>query len=391
MASLGTSIAEAVIHHYGRAAFLSRLSDPFWFQAFGTVMGMDWHSSGITTSVMGALKRGLNPRSHELGVFICGGRGAHSRRAPEELRRIAERTGLNGDALVRTSRLTARIDNNAIVDGFQIYLHSFAVTCEGQWAVVQQGMNEGMRLARRYHWHSAAVRDFTADPHTAIVGASRGEIRNLVDGRARPAQTALLAIARDDPAKTLAEVRRLDMPAHHDVRRTDVNARRLGAVLALAHERDIHDFASFLLLEQLGPRTLQSLALVAEVVHGAPTRFTDPARFAFAHGGKDGHPFPVPLKVYDESIGFLRRALGAARLGNAQKIDAFARLDTFTRVVEARLQPDADVEAAIAAERILSHAHGGRTVFDDATSSSRHRTSRQLELFPSDATRVRRA
>ena len=391
MASLGTSIAEAVIHHYGRTAFLSRLSDPFWFQAFGTVMGMDWHSSGITTSVMGALKRGLNPRSHELGVYICGGRGAHSRRAPEELRRIAERTGLNGDALVRTSRLTARIDNNAIVDGFQIYLHSFVVTCEGQWAVVQQGMNEGMRLARRYHWHSAAVRDFTADPHTAIVGASRGEIRNLVDGRARPAQTALLAIARDDPAKTLAEVRRLDMPAHHDVRRTDVNARRLGAVLALAHERDIHDFASFLLLEQLGPRTLQSLALVAEVVHGAPTRFTDPARFAFAHGGKDGHPFPVPLKVYDESIGFLRRALGAARLGNAQKIDAFARLDTFTRVVEARLQPDADVEAAIAAERILSRAHGGRTVFDDATSSSTRRTSRQLELFPPDATRMRRA
>jgi hypothetical protein len=177
---------------------------------------------------------------------------------------------------------------------------------------VQQGMNEGMRLARRYHWHSAAVRDFTADPHTAIVGEWRGELRNLVDGRAKPAQDALLTIAKEDPARTLAEVRRLEMPAHHDVRRADVNERRLGAVLALAHERDISDFASFLLLEQLGPRTLQSLALVAEVVHGAPTRFADPARFSFAHGGKDGHPFPVPLKMYDESIGFLRRALDSA-------------------------------------------------------------------------------
>src|SRR5207237_101779 len=185
--------------------------------------------SGITTSVMGALKRGLSPRADELGIYVCGGRGKFARRTPFELREIAERRGFDGDALVRTSRLTARIDNNAIADGFQIYLHSFVVTREGEWAIVQQGMNEGMRMARRYHWHSAAVRDFTADPHTAIVGESRGEIRNLVDGRARPAQSALLAIVREDPARTLAEVRRLEMPAHHDVRQADVNQRRLGA------------------------------------------------------------------------------------------------------------------------------------------------------------------
>ena len=384
MATLGTAIAEAVIHHYGRPAFLSRLSDPFWFQALGTVMGMDWHSSGITTSVMGALKRGLNPRADELGLHVCGGRGEHSRRTPDELRRIADRTNVDGEALVRTSRLTARIDNNAIVDGFQIYLHSFVVTREGEWAIVQQGMNEGMRLARRYHWHSAAVRDFTADPHTAIIGESRGEICNLVDGRAKPAQQALLAIARDDPGRTLAEVRRLQMPAHHDVRQTDVNERRLGAVLALAHERRVSDFASFLLLEQLGPRTLQSLALVAEVVHGAPARFADPARFAFAHGGKDGHPFPVPLKVYDESLGFLRRALGAAKLGHTEKLDGFARLDTFTRLVEERLSPEADVDLAIAHERALSQSLGGRTVFDDKRrhDDARRRSPSQLELFP---------
>src|SRR3982751_5116229 len=230
MATLGTAIAESVIHHYGHAAFLSRLSDPFWFQAFGTVMGMDWHSSGITTSVMGALKRGLNPRAHELGVYICGGRGKQSLRTPDELRAIADRVGVDGDALVRTSRLTARIDNNAVADGFQIYLHSFVLTADGEWAVVQQGMNERSRLARRYHWHSASVRDFTADPHTAIVGAHAGTIRNLVDARARPAQDALLTIAGGAPAATLATVRRLEMPMRHEVRPSDVQARRLGAV-----------------------------------------------------------------------------------------------------------------------------------------------------------------
>jgi hypothetical protein len=297
MVTLGTAIAESVLHHYGRAALLSRLSDPCWFQAFGTVMGMDWHSSGITTSVMGALKKGLNPRAHELGIYICGGRGRHSRNTPHELCAVAERTSLDGDALVRTSRLTARIDNNAVQDGFQIYLHAFVLTPEGDWAVVQQGMNEASRLARRYHWHSAAVRDFTVEPHTAIVGEHAGTIRNLVHRHARPAQEALLAIARADPAQTLDDARRLRMPRHHDVRPRDVDEKRLGAVLAVAHERELRDFASLLLVEQLGPRTLQSLALIAEVVHGTPTRFEDPARFSFAHGGKDGHPFPVPLTV----------------------------------------------------------------------------------------------
>ena len=370
MSTLGTAIAESVLLHYGRPALLSRLSDPFWFQALGSVMGMDWHSSGITTSVMGALKRGLNPRAHELGVYICGGRGKQSRETPGELRAIAERINLDGDALVRTSRLTARVDNNAVADGFQIYLHSFVLTRDGDWAVVQQGMNEASRLARRYHWHSAAVRDFTFEPHSAIVGEHAGTIMNLVDREARPAQDALLAITREDPSRTLADVRSLVMPAHHDVRAKDVNEKRLGAVLALAHERDLRDFASFLLLEQLGPRTLQSLALVAEVVHGTPTRFDDPARFAFAHGGKDGHPFPVPLTVYDESIAVLRRALDSARLGDTDKLGGVKRLDAFTRAIEARRGPEADVTATIAHERAISESLGGRTVFDDPPSRS---------------------
>jgi uncharacterized protein len=381
MTTLGTAIAESIVVHYGRSAFLSRLSDPFWFQAFGSVMGMDWHSSGITTSVMGALKRGLNPRAGELGLYVCGGRGRQSRNTPAELRQIADATSLDGPALVRASRLTARIDNNAVDDGFQIYLHSFVLSADGEWAVVQQGMNDDSGLARRYHWHSPAVRDFTADPHAAIVGESQGMIRNLVDRRAAPAQDALLAIARDDPDKTLAEVRRLEMPARHNVRPSDVNAKRLGAVLALAHERDLRDFASFLLLEQLGPRTLQSLALVAEVIHGAPTRFEDPARFAFAHGGKDGHPFPVPLKVFDDSIGVLRRALDSARVGHSDKLHAMKRLDALVRTVEERRAPHADVDAAIAHERSISRSLGGRTVFDDVAAARRQHKRGQLQLF----------
>ena len=382
MERLGTGIVEAVVHHYGRGALLTRLSDPFWFQALGSVMGMDWHSSGITTSVMSALKRGLNPRAHELGLFVCGGRGRQSRRTPEELRALGDRLGLDGEALVRTSRLTARVDNNAVDDGFQIYLHSFVLTADGEWAVVQQGMNEGSGLARRYHWHSPTVRDFVSDPHAAIVGEPGGTIRNLVDGRARPAQEALLAIAREEPSRTLAEVRRLEMPAHHDVRSRDVQERRLGAVLALAHERELRDFASFLLLEQLGPRTLQSLALVAEVVHGAPARFDDPARFSFAHGGKDGQPFPVPLKVYDESIGVLRRALDAATVGHSEKLDGFKRLDAFTRAIEQGRQPVADVNATIARERAISRSLGGRTVLDDRRASPTRPVKGQLNLFP---------
>src|SRR5215210_3586137 len=224
MTTMGTAISESVIHHYGPSALLSRLSDPFWFQAMGSVMGMDWHSSGITTSVLGALKRGLNPRAHELGIWVCGGRGRHSRRTPDELREIADRTGLAGEALVRSSKLTAKIDNNAVGDGFQLYLHAFLLTADGDWAVVQQGMNDGTGYARRYHWHSASVRDFVNNPHAAIFGEPQGNILNLVDTRAAPARSALLDISRDDPERTLTLTRK------HEVTARDVDLKRLGAV-----------------------------------------------------------------------------------------------------------------------------------------------------------------
>jgi uncharacterized protein len=385
MEKLGTAIVESIVYHYGAAEFLSRLSDPFWFQALGSVMGMDWHSSGITTAAMGALKRGLNPRAHELGIYVCGGRGKQSRKTPAELLAIADRNSLDGERLVRTSRLTAKIDNNAIADGFQIYLHSFVVADSGDWAVVQQGLNDQSGLARRYHWHSASVHDFTSDPHTGIVGQNEGIILNLVDGRAKPAQNAMLNIANERPDKTIAETRKLAMPKHHDVRAGDVDLRRLGAVLAVSYERQLRDFASLLLVENLGPRTLQTLALVAEVVHGAPARFSDPARFSFALGGKDRHPFPVPLKTYDESLAVLRRGLDAAKLGHTEKIEGFKRLDRLVRAVEQRYEPVADFEDVVRHEHAMSPSLYGRSVFDDKRTRRRKSASlprdRQLSLF----------
>lgn len=379
MTKLGTAIAESILYQSGPSELLSRLSDPFWFQALGCVMGMDWHSSGITTSVLGALKRGLNPRVNELGIHVCGGRGRHSRRTPEELRALAETRGLNGDELARVSRLTARIDNNAIADGFQLYLHSFIVSTTGEWAVVQQGMNDLSGLARRYHWHSSSVRDFTCAPHTAIVGESQGTIMNLVDANAGSAQAAMLDIVRDNPERTLASARTLRMPSHHNVRANDVDLKRLGAVLATAYDRELRDFASLLLVEKLGSRTLQSLALIAEVVHGVPSRFSDPARFSFALGGKDGHPFPVPLKVYDESIAVLRRSLEAAKLGSSEKLDGFARLENFVRAVERKRSAHANFKQALRHEEEISKSMDGRTVFDGKKRSKRQ--GAQLSLF----------
>ncbi len=381
MTKMGTAIVEAILQSYGHSELLSRLADPFWFQALGSVMGMDWHSSGITTSVMGALKRGLARQADELGIYICGGRGRHSRNTPNELRAIAERKSLDGDSLIRTSRLTARIDNNAIADGFQIYLHTIVLSAQGEWTVIQQGMNERSRMARRYHWHSTTVRDFTSDPHTGIVGEHQGTIMNLVDAKAKEAQNALLTIAGSNTDVTLNTARQLLVPRRHEVRPQDVDLKRLGTVLAVAYEREFRDFASLLLLENLGPRTLQSLALIAEVIHGTPTRFSDPARYSFSLGGKDRHPFPVPLKTYDESISVLRASLDAARLGDKEKLDGFRRLEKFARAVEQNCEPCAEFDAVIAHENAISRDLGGRSVFDDTKKEPPVPRSKQLSLF----------
>ena len=379
MAALGGAISESIILNYGTQELLARLADPFWFQAFGCVLGMDWHSSGITTSVIGALKRSLSPKAGELGIFVCGGRGRHSRQTPDELLFVGERTGLDAHALIRASRLSARVDNNAVGDGFQLYLHSFIVARDGQWVVVQQGMNGQTGMARRYHWHSAALKSFVEAPHSGIAGQPQGEIMNLVDRQAAPAQGAILELLRQQPDKNLQEIRKLTMDRQHEVGRHCVDLKRLGAVLLTAYERNLSDFASALLLEKLGPRTLQSLALVAEVIHGTPTRFRDPARFAFAHGGKDRQPFPVPTKIYDRTVEVLQTSIEKAKVGDKDRIDGLARLHRFVLMVEKTLQPEADFDALIAHENRISPSLGGRSVFGPALPVKRG--SQQLRLF----------
>lgn len=315
MVKMARAITEAVLADYDKEEFVRKVSDPYWFQALGSVLGMDWHSSGITTSVMGALKKAINPISGALGIYVCGGRGSHSRRTPDELLDYSGRTGLDGKSLVRCSRLSARIDNTAIQDGFQIYLHSFIVTDTGTWTVVQQGMNGPAGMARRYHWHSRDIKSFVEEPHTSIIGENMGQILNLTDRKASAAREGILKLTHESPAKMTDEIRLMVLPAHHDVSYRDVDLKRLGAVLAIAYDRKFNDFEDLMLLEGLGPKTLRSLTLVSEVIHGTPSRFDDPARFSFAHGGKDGKPFPVQTTVYDETYSYLRQAIDRAKLG----------------------------------------------------------------------------
>lgn len=378
MRKLGGAIVESIVLEYGTAELMLRMSDPLWFQAFGCVLGMDWHSSGITTSVMGALKGALNYRFNDIGIYICGGKGKHSRETPNELLRLADRTGLNGNELVRTSRLTAKVDNNAIQDGFQIYLHSFIVSKNGDWSVIQQGMNGSNGMARRYHWNSANLKSYVEEPHSFIYGLNQGEILNLTDKNAASAKEGVLSIVKEDPNVILSEARKIIMPSHHDVREKDVDLKRLGSVLALAHEKAPQDFESLLLLEGVGPRTIQSLTLVSEIIHGTPSRFTDPARFSFAHGGKDGHPFPVPTKTYDQTIEIIRTALDKARLGVTDKNEAIKNLSLAAQAIEKNFIPNANFYKVIEQERRDAWKYGGRTVFGK---SKPPKDNGQMSLF----------
>jgi hypothetical protein len=380
MSRLGAVVAQAIVHHYGRDELLRRLSHPFWFQSFGAVMGMDWHSSGITTSVIGALKRGLQPLSGELGLHVCGGRGRHSRKTPAELTAVGDRVGLDAGALARASRLVAKVDSAAVQDGFNLYLHGFIVADDGKWVVVQQGMNGDRRQARRYHWLSEGLSSFVEAPHAAIEGHGQGEIVNLTDRRAaaaRSAQVRLLetlgpdgvvrqlkalepAQAAPEPAQALLP--HLVMPDHHDVRADDVVLRRLHGTLAAASEQGPKDFQDLLLTPGVGARTVEALAMVAEVIHGTPSRFSDPARFSLALGGKDRQPFPVPIRVYDQTLTVLKSAVSNARLGREEELGALKRLDQQARLLERHARGQSLGEH-IAAERASSHAYGGRSVF----------------------------
>ncbi len=377
MARLGLAITECILQDFGKREFLKRLAHPFWFQSLGCVMGMDWHSSGITTSVLGALKKSINPLSKELGIHVCGGKGKHSKHTPAELVCYGNRTGLETAQLVRASKLVAKVDNTAIQDGYQLYLHAFIISDQGDWTVVQQGMKDADASARRYHWHSDGLRSFTEQPHTGICGVYQGEILDMTAPDAKPVKTAMMDLCAENPTRVLTEITKLTMPRRHWVTAEDIDLRRLGAMLWLTHEKHPSDFDELLLLRGMGARTLQSLALVSEVIYGTPTRFTDPARFSFAHGGKDGHPFPVPTKVYDETIDVLTRAVQKAKLGVGDKKQAIRALSDLAYRAEQDFTPKDNLDNLLKKERDQAWKYGGKTVFGDATPPS----TRQLSLF----------
>jgi hypothetical protein len=281
---------------------------------------------------------------------------------------------------VRSSKLAAKVDNTAVQDGFQLYLHNFVVTTAGEWTIVQQGMNEASGMARRYHWHSKQFQSYLDSPHAGVTGENQGLILNLAHRDAAATRNSIVALTEEPSDKILPEIRKIVMPRHHDVRAGDVNMKRLGAALMLAHERGIADFESLLMLEGVGPRTVQSLTLVSEIIYGSPTRFNDPARFSFAHGGKDGHPFPVPLKVYDETISVLKAAVEKSKIGLTDKQKAIQQLSSLAWKIEETFTPRPFFEDVVQNERDDSHLHGGMTVFGKAMPPG-NRQSKQLNPF----------
>jgi uncharacterized protein len=327
MRALGREIALAVVAEEGTGGLLRRVADPVWFQAFGAVLGFDWHSSGVTTTACGALKEGLRGIEAEAGITVAGGKGRASRRTPAELEAAGERTGLDPAPLVRASRLSAKVDSSAVQDGFQIYHHTFFLADDASWAVVQQGMNETSGTARRYHW--LTTERFEADPHAAVAGPRSAEVLNLVAGEAGSNRETSAALAREGPGPVIREIgrmRELEMPHRHAVRLADLEPSRLERVLTPAYEAQPEDYTALLAVPGVGAKGLRALALVAELTYGEPASVRDPVSYAFAHGGKDGTPFPVDRGTYDATIESLRRAIGDAKAGRSDKVAALKRL-----------------------------------------------------------------
>jgi hypothetical protein len=338
MVKLSVELVRVMIEEYGHRTVLQRMSDPHWFQAFGCVLGFDWHSSGLTTTALGALKEGLKGREGELGFFVAGGKGAASRKTPDELVSWGERTGLDGDRLAYLSRITAKVDNTALQDGYQLYHHVFLVTAKGDWAVVQQGMSADAGYARRYHWLGEAVANVVDEPHAAIASAahaSTSPVLNFVAHESASVRSAIVSVVKesnpDALSHDLARLPELWLPAHHHIAAQDVDPKRMARLLPMLHEAAPDDFESLLALQGVGPKSLRALGLMAELLHGTPTSVRDPARYAWAHGGKDGHPFPVDRPTYDESIRFMQATLDRTRLDGEERARALRRLAAMTR------------------------------------------------------------
>lgn len=330
MCQLAREIVVVTVMEFGTEEVLRRLSDPYWFQALGCVLGYDWHSSGVTTTVCGALKEGLRGLEKELGLFVAGGKGRTSRKTPLEIEKAGPVLKVSPSPLIYASRMAAKVDNAALQDGYQLYHHTFFFTRDGSWAVVQQGMNEVNRYARRYHWLGEKVSDFVCEPEAAICSQVRGRALNLVASESAKAREVIRQIAtQEKPDKIVAQLKRLktlSLPQRAFISLEDINPERLSKIFVSTYENKPSNFESLLALEGVGPKTLRALSLISELVYGTPVSLRDPATYSFAHGGKDGHPYPVDRKTYDSSIRFLAEALEKARIGERERLEAFRRL-----------------------------------------------------------------
>ena len=332
MVPLSREIVIFLVSEFGREEVLRRLSDPYWFQAFGCVLGFDWHSSGLTTTVCGALKEGLRGLEKDLGIYVAGGKGATSRKTPSEITTVCETLGRDPQPLVYASRISAKVDNSAVQDGYQLYHHSFVFTAEGQWCIVQQGMSDETAMARRYHWLSDTVKSYVSDPHAAICCDRSAPTLNLVAQESAAVRSASAALAGEKPEVTLEAITHLpllDMPRHHMVSTSDINPKYLKKILLRTYETAPADFESLLSIEGVGAKTLRALALTSELIYGTKASQQDPARYSFAHGGKDGTPYPVDRDTYDRTIEVMRNALNRANVARSEKVQAFKRLAQF--------------------------------------------------------------
>ncbi|MBN1348367.1 DUF763 domain-containing protein [candidate division KSB1 bacterium] len=332
MVKLAREITIVIVSEQGASGVLEKLSDPFWFQCFGCILGFDWHSSGVTTTVCGALKEAVKGLENELGLWVAGGKGGTSRKTPSEIEQVGEELSVDLQPLIYASKMSAKVDNNALQDGYQLYHHNFIFTRDGAWCVVQQGMNDATRYARRYHWLGASVKDYVCEPHAAICCDHKNRHRNLV-AKASEANRELSAqISHEKPEKLVREIKkiqRLSLPDRHPILTRDINPDRLEKIFLKTYEQMPANFEQLLGMQGVGPQTIRALSLIAELVYGAKPGFNDPARFSFAHGGKDGYPYPVNRATYDHSIEFLRKAIATAKIGHSDKMGALKRLSQF--------------------------------------------------------------
>jgi hypothetical protein len=317
---------------YDSEEILRRLSDPFWFQAFGCVLGFDWHSSGLTTTTGGAIKEAVRGHEKELDFYVAGGKGATSRKTPMEITKFSERLGRDPQKLIYNSKIVAKVDNTAVQSGHQLYHHNFFFTGSGSWAVIQQGMSAETRTARRYHWLSENIQSFVDEPDELVCSDARGVKINFVADESRDLRSAMVSVAKQSPTKTMAYVKNvpvMKLPRRHQIEMEDINPNQMSKILLSTYENQPKDFEQLLSSQGLGPKSLRSLALVAELIYGTPASTKDPARFSFAHGGKDGIPYPVDRETYDKTIQILHDSLNRSKVNRSEKIRAFQRLARF--------------------------------------------------------------